>query len=222
MSNVNMTNNSFDVHPRDLSSGGIHIATSPRTGSTYLWWLLHTSFGSNVYKTHILNESPENSVSNLPRRYYWKVGRIFFKEEDYIINVLRDPIDTICSMLIQEYVYLEEDIDLEKYINDNVANRIEGYNFFHSNVPKLCDLILNYEDINLHKHEIVNHVSEATGRKIINTEYKDFIKDDKNSHFLKSAKIFDQYDFAKEQVSKGNFIASYSIYNKLIKECKKF
>jgi len=210
------------------SNRSIHIATSPRTGSTYLWWLFNIAFGggqsggANVFKTHILNESPENSISNLPRRYYWKMGKIFFKEEDYIVNVLRDPIDTIASMIIQEYFYLENKNDLEEYVVTNVDNRIEGYEFFHNAVPKLCNLILDYEEINIYKDNIVEHVSLETGNKVVNNNYVDFIKNDSHSQFLKSAKTFDQYQFVKELVSKANFDLSYKIYNNLLKNCKSF
>jgi len=214
--------NQIDTYSKNLSEGKIHVATFPRTGSTYLWWIFHISFGKNVYKTHIVNEPPGNDIANLPRDYYWKMNKIFFKDEDYVVNILRDPIDTVSSMLVQEYFYLKNKVDLEKYIDDNVESRIRQYNIFHHNVPKLCELILNYEDINLYRNKIVNHISKETGKKIISTDYKYSIKDNVSTSFLKSSKVFDNYNFVREQASNRNLVDSYSIYNNLLKKCKNF
>ena len=83
-----------------MKSKDIAIITYPRCGSTYLYWLLSSTFNIDINKFHLLDDESIKKI----------------KEYKNIISVVRDPKDAISSLITMESFYWRESESLEKYL----------------------------------------------------------------------------------------------------------
>lgn len=175
----------------------IKIVTYPRTGSNYLYWLLSTSFGKNIFKSHMF----DNSLLNT------------FIESDYIITVLRDPVDAISSFITMESFYWRNDKNLDEYLKETIPQRIEDYIYFYNTIKNHYNLFLDYKQINIFRNTLVKLVSDETNNEIVNYDnYVDLVKDNKNSYFLRTSKNNEEYNYIREKILKYDLIKCYEIY----------
>lgn len=184
----------------------ICLITYPRCGSTYLFNIFTESFKKNIFRSHLYTEAQH--------RHYEK--------NNYIVTLLRNPLDAISSIVSLEAFYFSNENNFEKIIDFTIKDRIKNYETFFSIVPKFSNLILNYEDINLYKNNIVEYVSDESGNKIIKYDYNCFIEDNSEAKFLKSSQNYDRYEYIKQKVFDSDLTKSFNIYNNLITECKIF
>jgi len=184
----------------------ICLITYPRCGSTYLFNIFVESFQKNIFRSHLYTEAQH--------RYYEK--------NNYIITLLRNPLDAISSIVSLEAFYFSNENNFEKMIDFTIKDRIKNYETFFSIIPKFSDLILNYEDINIYKNNIVDYVGNESGNKVINYNYNCFIEDNSKVKFLKSSQNYDKYEYIKQKVFNSDLTECYEIYDKLINSCKKF
>lgn len=188
----------------------INVLTYPRCGSNYLYWLFYSSFNVNINKDHLI----EN---------------IKLDNNNYIVTVLRDPLDALTSIITMESFYWRSKqknknnyVDLDNYIFIKLNKRIENYKKFFNLIPQYYNLMLHYDDINTYRENIVKHVSNETKIKIVNNNYVDLIYDNPSSYFLKSSKTSNEYEIIKEKVYNTDLSECYNIYNNLLKDCHKF
>lgn len=191
-------------------SKNINIYTYPRCGSNYLYWLFYSSFNVNINKDHLI----EN---------------IKLDNNNYIVTVLRDPLDALTSIVTMESFYWRGKqknknnyMDLDNYIFITLNKRIENYKKFFNLIPKYYNFMLHYDDINTYREDIVKHVSNETKIKIVNNNYVDLIYDNPSSYFLKSSKTSNEYEIIKEKIQNTDLSECYNIYNNLLKDCHKF
>lgn len=188
----------------------IYLVTYPRCGSSYLFWLFASAFDketandkAEIFKSHTINDAKIN----------------YLKENNYIISVLRDPIESISSIVAMEYFYFNNNNILDKTINSIVKNKITSYEYFFNNIINFSNILLNYEDINIYRDRIIEYISNETGNKIIKKEYIDKIRDIPEYAFLKSSKTYEKYNYIKNIVLNNNLEGCYKIYNKLYNSC---
>ncbi len=195
----------------------IHLITYPRCGSTYLSKLLGDSFQKEIYRRHLNGTKkmdPEYSKNN---DYYNDAGSKSFKENNYAITVLRNPVDSISSLCSMENFYNKNiDIDL------NIKQYTEYYIYFFKDILKIVDLMIDFNDINIHKDSILKYVGDKTNNSIINKNYSPEILDLSDHQFLKSSKINKNYECIKEKVKNNDLTECFNVYNSLITECKNF
>lgn len=192
----------------------IHILTYPRCGSVYLTNLLADSFRIPVYKKHLNNT---DHVNMMPSAYYANLESESFQKDNYIITILRDPVDSITSLCSMENFY-NENYDIDYHIEKNTEYYITSF----KTISKFANLIINFNDINVYKDNIVKFISDETNNKIFNKKYVSRIIDVPEDKFLKSSKITENYEYIKEKVKLTNLTECYEIYNNLIKRCKVF
>lgn len=184
----------------------ICLITYPRCGSTYLFNILCKSFDKDIFKSHLYIEAQHKQL----------------EKNNYIITILRDPLDAISSIVSLEAFYFSNSNNFEKIIDFTVKDRIKNYETFFNIVPNYVNVIFNYNDINIYKDNIIKYVSTQSNNNIINDNYNCLIFDNSKTKFLKSSKTYDQYNYVKEKVKNSNLVKCYEIYNKLISDCKKF
>lgn len=176
----------------------IKIVTYPRCGSSYLYWLLSTSFGKDILKTHLFDKELINT----------------FSESDYIVTVLRDPIDAISSFITMESFYWRKDQTLEEYLEEKIPTRIFDYVDFYKTIIEIADLILDYKEINIFRNTVVKKISDDTLNKIVNYDYIDLVKDDKDHYFLRTSLKSEEYMYIKNKIIESDLSDCYNIYNK--------
>jgi len=195
----------------------IHIVTYPRCGSVYLFKLFSESFKKPVYKKHLNSTADIDPTCIKNDEYYNDANSESFKKNNYVITILRDPLDSISSISSMENFY-NKDIS----IDSNIKQHIDYYIFSLKEISKFADLTLNFNDINIHRYDILEYISKETNNQIIDKDYNPQIVDFPEDKFLKSSKITESYEHIKEKVRNSDLTACYEIYNKLINDCKKF
>lgn len=195
----------------------IHLITYPRCGSTYLFELFRESFQKKIYKKHFYTTRKMDLENSKNEDYYNDIGSESFKKNNYVITVLRNPVDAISSLCAMENFYNKNaDTDL------NIKQYTEYYSYCFKDILKIADLIINFNDIDIHKNNILEYVSNNTDNKIVNKNYIPEISDVLKDKFLKSSKINKNYEYIREKVNSSDLTACFNIYNKLIVECKNF
>lgn len=184
----------------------ICLITYPRCGSTYLFNIFSESFHKNIFRSHLYTEAK-------------------YKQSDksnYIITILRNPLDAISSIVSLEAFYFSNSNNFEKIIDFTIKDRIKNYETFFNIVPNFTNVIFNYDDINIYKNNIIEYVSNESNNKIINYDYDCLVPDNSKAKFLKSSQVYDKYEYIKQKVANNNLNDCFNIYNKLIKNCKSF
>jgi hypothetical protein len=175
----------------------IAIVTYPRTGSHYLQLLLSSSFGEIIEKFHFYQKETMGSLS----RY------------DCLISTVRNPIDSMSSMLTMESFFFENKEDLYVHINKVMNRYIEVYLEFHENAKEKVDILFDYEDIDKKRNELVSYVSNKTNKKIINNDYSHVVVNNIKNKYLASSKMSEQYEEIKKIVTEKNLSSCFDVYN---------
>ena len=205
----------------------IHVVSYPRSGSSYMVGLLGEVF--NIWYDHQIFKSHLDTDKDL--YIYSKANSIDFKQNNFVVAILRDPIDTFTSALCQELLLDKKNINELFSIrtsNNKNGSMVESYKSFWKYAPIFADLILDYNDINNHRDSIVKYISSNTGYGIREKRDgslfydDDFIKDRIHLRFVRSTKNHSEYNLIKEKLKSIDLNDCYKIYNDLLSRCKKF
>jgi hypothetical protein len=178
-------------------SKSIAVVTYPRSGSTYLSWLLSLSFNQKVDKFHLDKDGQLESLDSY----------------GYTITTVRDPIDSISSIVTMESFYFRNDQDFNLYVNDAIKKRIKEYVEFYSNAIKLVDTFFDYNSINTQRHQLVEYVAEKTNSKILNRNYLDLVKDEPKNNFLRSSQKSSEYKDIRSILNYYDLSSCFDIHN---------
>lgn len=208
----------------------IHIVSYPRSGSSYMTGLLSVLFNisydndNKIFKNHLFKNEDCDKYADAKSEN--------FKKNNFVISILRDPIDTFASILCQELFFDKNNIDdlfLNKIINRlSSESLIIGYESFWKYTSTFSDLILNYDDINIYRDSIVEYISNNTGYTIKRMSNGSLFWDDLNVKdqielkFLRSTKNHSEYNSIKEKLKTIDLYECYKIYNDLLPKCKSF
>jgi hypothetical protein len=175
----------------------IAVVTYPRSGSTYLAWLLSLSFNKKIDKFHLDKEGEIDSLVNY----------------DYSISTVRGPIESISSIVTMESFYFRNDQDFESYVDQAITKRIKEYVEFYSNAINLVDVLFDYEVINTQRNELVRYVSKQTNSKILNTTYLDLVKDEPKNNFLRSSQTSSEYKDIKNMLNNYDLSSCFDVHS---------
>lgn len=173
------------------------VVTYPRSGSTYLAWLFGYSFGKQIDKFHLDKPGQLESLDNY----------------DCTVTTVRDPIESITSIVAMESIYFRNNEDFDTYTNKTIALRIQEYVNFYTLSQNNIDLHFDYNTINTKRTELVNYVSNFTNTKIINTGYVDLVRDQPSKGFLRTSKSAKDYDKVLSYVLKHDLSTCLEIHN---------
>lgn len=175
----------------------IAVVTYPRTGSTYLSWLFGYSFGKQIDKFHLDYPGQFESLKNY----------------DCTISTVREPVESIASIVAMESMYFRNDQDFDTYTNKTIKLRIDEYLRFYSIAQKNITLLFDYNDINSKRKELVEYVSKFTNNNIINHGYVDIVKDQPSKGFLRTSKTAQDYDKVLSYVLRHDLSNCLEIHN---------
>lgn len=178
-------------------SKDIAVVTYPRSGSTYLSWLLGYSFGIQVDKFHLDKEGQLDSLINY----------------GCTITAVREPVESISSMITMESLYFRNDQDFDTYVNKKIKSRTDEYVNFYTLAKNNVDLHFDYNIINTKRKELVEHVSSFTNKKIINAGYVDLVKDQPSNSYLRTSKNSEDYEKVLEYVLRHDISKCIEVYN---------
>jgi hypothetical protein len=175
----------------------IAVVTYPRTGSTYLSWLLGYSFGKQIDKFHLDKPGQFETLPNY----------------DCTITTIREPVESITSIVAMESMYFRNDQDFDTYTNKTIQFRIEEYVRFYTLAKNNVTLHFDYNIINSKRKELVEYVAKFTDTKIINDGYVDIVKDQPSKGFLRTSKSAQDYDKVLSYVLNHDLSKCLEIHN---------
>jgi len=176
----------------------IIVATYPRSGSTYLTLLFSFAFNQKIDKVHLDQDGQLEDLKNY----------------DFSIGTVREPVDSITSIVAMEALHFRNGDEFESYTNETIEKRIKEYVNFYTLSLSNIDLLFDYDKINSKRFEILDYVSTVTNNKIINKEYIDLVKDRPEIGYLRSSKTYDRYDLIREKVLSYDLSECFIVYNK--------
>lgn len=160
------------------------IVTYPRSGSTYLAWLLGYSFGTQIDKFHLDKPGELESLNNY----------------DFTLTTVREPIESITSIVTMESIYFMGDQDFDEYMDKTIRSRIKQYEDFYTIAQDKISLHFDYNEINTKRKELVDYISTITDTKLMNSGYVDLVRDQPAKGFLRTSKTAEDYDKVMELV----------------------
>lgn len=155
----------------------IAVVTYPRSGSTYLAWLLSLSLNQKIDKFHLDQPGEFEKM----------------KSYDYSITTVREPVSSITSIVTMESFYFRNGQDFNLYVNAMIQKRIQEYINFYRTAKDNITFLFDYNEINKKRDELVKFVSVNTDSKIFNNKHLDIIEDNPKNKFLRSSKTSSEY-----------------------------
>jgi len=172
------------------------LTTWYRSGSNFVMHYLKETTDINIVKTH---------------------DKIFNNKN--IFTIIRDPFESISSMLTMGYK------DNEEYIH-NYQNgcdvRIEQYERFYKYILQNIDFIVNFNDI----ENKIDKVSDLICQTFGGNKIKNIEEDNKFNWFIKTAtfeegviptsKTHKYHELSKQSLEKYNLSKCYKVYNEAL------
>lgn len=163
----------------------IMICTYPRSGSHFLFEVIKQEFGKIVPKNH------------------WKV----YGKDFYIISIIRDPEDTICSLVSMR--------PREDNIEEQIQEAIQRYIMFYNYILDRADLVFEFEDLTNNTDYVVKKIKDKIdANKFIeysNYNFSHFTISD-NFGKLESSKSVDKYKKIKDAIKLYDLQEAYRVY----------
>jgi hypothetical protein len=172
------------------------VSTYPRSGSNFLVHYLKNTTDINIIKTH---------------------DKIFNNKN--IVTIIRDPFDSIVSMITMQYKDLEEYNHNYQFACDA---RIDQYKSFYNYILQNIDFIIDFNNIENKIDKISTKICNDFGaNKIISIENENKFEWFKKTSRLEEGNIptskdHRYYEFAKESLSQYNLSRCYDLYNKAL------
>ena len=126
------------------------IVSYPRSGKSYLQSILTLAFSKKFDFSH-LNKPGEKQK---------------LKEYDHIISLVRNPIDSISSI-----VSMQMEFDNSLNVNDLIDTRIKEYIDFYSFALNSQCIFINFDDIEKNIDKIIKYISKISRYDIINFRF---------------------------------------------------
>lgn len=166
----------------------IVLCTFPRSGSHFLFDSIFKKFGKSVPKNH------------------WKV----YGDDFYVISMIRDPKDTICSLIAMR----PNEDDLDKKIDQALSR----YILFYEYISERADLVFDFDEVISNTEKILETLNNNINIEDI-IEYKDYrFSYDKSVHNfgkIESSKQQDKYERIKGMVERMDLSRAYELYHSI-------
>jgi len=172
------------------------VSTYPRSGSNFLFHYLKNTTDFNIRKTH---------------------DKIFNNKK--IITIIRDPFDSIASMITMQYKDLEDYNHNHQFACDA---RIQQYESFYNYILQNIEFIINFNGIENKIDKVSNLICEKFNGNKINTieeinKFEWFKKtatlEDGN---IATSKTHEYYNLSKQSLEKYNLSKCYKLYNEAL------
>jgi hypothetical protein len=184
-------------------SNDIILTTYPRSGSHFFHKAFLLLTGIHIDKTHDITKT----------------------KHKYIINISRDPAESIASWIIMQK-HFHNLINNENYIKLVCVPR---YIKFQSNIIISANFIINYLDLKLQPDIVVKDIANKTNSPLIvdslNVNKAEKMLDEisnKNNLYLKTSSTFKEYPLILENLKKYNLDMCYDLYYKSIERSIKY
>lgn len=174
----------------------LKIVTYPRSGSNFLFHYLKNTTDFNITKTH---------------------DKVFNNKN--IITIIRDPFDSISSMITMQYKDLEEYTHNYQFACDA---RIQQYESFYNYILQNIDFIIDFNDI----ENKIDKVSNLICKKFDGNKTNKIEEINKFDWFKKTATLEDgniatskthqHYDLSRESLRTYSLSKCYKLYNEAL------
>lgn len=180
----------------------IAVVTYPRSGSTYLAWLLSLSLNQGIDKFHLDQPGELEKLNSYT----------------HSVATVREPVSSITSIVTMESFYFRRGQDFNFYVSSMIDKRIKEYITFYNTAKDRIDFLFDYNDINTKRDELVSYIAEQTGNKIINKKYVDVITDKPENNFLKTSTKSGEYILVEDLVLNHDLSDCFAAYNSCIEQ----
>lgn len=177
------------------------LITFPRSGSHFFIDYIHQSLNIKFIKKNIKKEI-------LP---YQSSHELYFNKDREIITIIRDPLDSIASMVSMEHNFFPE-YPIKKFINKRIKEYIEYYQYFNSQASYIIDYKTLIED----PDSVASFFSKILNVKQRRISYIDNTLDRPDRNHVKTSRQLKHYDKIRELVANSNLDECYLIYSKLL------
>lgn len=179
----------------------ILIATYPRSGSSYLQAYLSIFFSEYIDSTHLNKGNDAEDIS----------------KHSTIVTVVRNPIDSITSIVSMETHYNKEYrsmlINNSKMFKETICQkRIKEYADFYSKITDYATVFIDYEQLDKNIKVLANLLSKIENKKSSNNEYFDVVKDTPSQKFLRTSTKSELYNDIKNIIVESNLTSCNEVY----------
>lgn len=192
--------------------------TFPRSGVNFITTAIKHQTGVTInYKHDFYNESENEKLTTL-----------IDESEDYIINIVRDPIESMASWISMQYNFDDHPLIVNGYVKVTRAQHIPKYINLYKKLLSYNNVIfINYKDLKEHTQLVLNNLYKVLDISIINNELdlddiKQYIENNmKSEPYLYSSKNNDQYLEIKNTLNNMDLSECYAIYHQALDKCIK-
>lgn len=192
--------------------------TFPRSGVNFITRAIAEQTGVSIEYQH-------NFYATLGKG---QTTRLIDSTEDYIINIVRNPADSMASWLSMQYerddtslinngyIKITKTIHIPKYIN------LYKQLFSHDNV-----IFIDYNDFNDNLHLILKKLYKILKLEIINNHLDvehlkiSMINEAKEKYYLYGSKNYSKYQEIRETLDTIDLSQCYDLYYKALERCIK-
>jgi hypothetical protein len=139
------------------------------------------------------------------------------KKYDCIISLVRNPIDSISSIVSMELEFTGYHDDINKLIDKRITEYINFYSFVLNNQY----IFIDFNDITKNIKEVIDYISKISECDILNNNSKDLVFNSPSENFLKTSKNSKNYNNVRSIVMNKNLGRCESLYNLLLNKCVK-
>jgi hypothetical protein len=179
------------------------VATYPRSGKTFLVSLVANNTFIHLPYTHLHEGETIDILQNYKN----------------IITVVRDPIESISSLLAMEYTYYPHiqqlyKEDLNTLIETKIKQRIAEYEFFYTNIFDYANIVLDFNELIKNPRIKIIKLANKINLNIKVDNYSDPVKDLPDNNFLKTSRDQEIYKEFKEILKTQDLSNCYRLFNK--------
>ncbi len=179
------------------------VATYPRSGKTFfVSTLAHNTF---VKLPHTHLHEGENAE--------------LLKEYENILTIIRDPLESVSSLITMEYTYYEElqktyKEDINLFIKNKILERIKQYEDFYSIIIKEANIFIDFTKLVYQTEDVIVSVANKLDLEIRTKNFSNSVKDDPSVNFLKTSQNQKIYIDICKIIQKQDLNICYDLFNK--------
>lgn len=165
--------------------------------------------GSHLLAGHIRNKMPDLRYS------FTSTHKHIYEKGNYLISILRDPIDVMASKLTMDIHYERHDKTLEWCFIEAKKQYLSFFDY----ITKNASLLIKYEDLINSMDKVIEAISKNIGVPIVDRVVPQTVDKPEVFH-LASSKTSPVYEECYQFILNQDMSDFYEVYNKAMsKDC---
>lgn len=194
------------------------FVTFPRSGVNFITTAIEHQTGVSIHYQHDFYAASGKGQAT----------RLIDESEDYIINIVRDPVESMASWISMQYNFDDHPLINNGYLKVTKAQHIPKYINLYKKLLSYNNVIfINYNDLKEKPQLVLNHLYDILKLKVNTSkldlsDIKNKISQKMEDHpYLSSSKLMPDYEEIKETISLINLSECYSLYYQSLEKCIK-